>query len=125
LPDRLYHYTTREFAGECADEMDAVRPVMIEPSSGLYGDGVYALDLGYATATRQQLRWECFGESRPQHPMDGVLVIDPGLAEAPFAYVEGRIWLIESPLMPVAMDGAIVAIATWSQATGWTTVDYE
>jgi hypothetical protein len=59
-----------------------------------YGPGVYTLDLGYDDeASRQQLRWECFGESRAEHPMDGVLVIDPGLAETPFAYVEGRIWL--------------------------------
>jgi hypothetical protein len=105
--------------------MDAVRSVIIEPSDGLYGEGVYALDLGYAAATRQQLRWECFGESRPDHPMDGVLVIDPGLTEALFAYVEGRIWLMISPLMPVEIDGAIVAIATWSQAAGWSTIDYE
>jgi len=105
--------------------MDAVRPVMIEPSDGLYGEGVYALDLSYETASRQQLRWECFGESRPEHPMDGVLVIDPGLAEALFAYVEGHIWLMNSPLIPVAIDGAIVAIATCSQAVGWSTIDYE
>jgi hypothetical protein len=58
--------------------------------------------------------------------MDGALVIDPSLTEAPFAYMGGRIWLADAPpLSPVAIDGAIIAIAAWSQADGWSTKDYE
>jgi hypothetical protein len=57
--------------------------------------------------------------------MNGVLVLDPGLSEAPFTHEEGRIWLMKAPLIPVAMDSAIVAIATWSPAAGWSALDYE
>ncbi len=104
--------------------MDVGRPVMLEASDGIYGSGVYALDLGYDNASRDRLRWECFGDSRPEHPMDGVLVIEPGLCEEPFEYVEGHIWLMEvPPRRPVAIDSAIVTTATWSQRGGWRTID--
>lgn len=69
---------------------------------------------------------ECFGDARPEHPMDGALVIDPTLTEPPFAHMGGRIWLMDAPpLSPVAIDGAITAVATWSKAEGWGTRDYE
>lgn len=75
--DRLFHFTTRDFAVECAADMDAGRPVIVEVWDGLYGPGFYALDIGFDDAMRDQLRWECFGDARPEHPMDGVLVLDP------------------------------------------------
>jgi len=58
------------------------------------GPGFYALDLGPDDASRDDLRWECFGDARPEHPMDGVLVLDPALAEPPFELQEGHIWLM-------------------------------
>jgi hypothetical protein len=68
-----FHYTSRDFAVECVADLDAGRPVIVEVWDGLYGPGFYALDVGFDDATRDQLRWECFGDARPQHPMDGVL----------------------------------------------------
>jgi hypothetical protein len=125
VPDRLYHYTTKKFARECAADMDAGRGVWLEASDGLYGPGIYALDLGYEDASRDDLRWECFGDARPEHPMDGALVLDPALSDEPFEHVEGRIWLMDAPgKTPSFVDGLIVAIATWS-AGEWTVASYE
>lgn len=81
--------------------MDAGRPVIVEVWDGLYGPGFYALDIGYEDATRDQLRWECFGDARPEHPMDGVLVVDPSLADMPFESMDGHI----------LADGGFVGIA--------------
>ena len=125
MPDRLFHYTTRDFAIECAADMDAGRPVIVEVWDGLYGPGFYALDVGIDDATRDQLRWECFGDARPEHPMDGVLMIDPSLAYAPFEPMDGHIWLMEASWgSRVLIEGMIVAVGVWDGGE-WQVDDYE
>lgn len=125
MPDRLFHYTTRDFALECAADMDAGRPVIVEVWDGLYGPGFYALDIGYEDATRDQLRWECFGDARPEHPMDGVLVVDPSLADMPFESMDGHIWLMEASWGSRApIEGMIVAVCMW-EGGEWQVDEYE
>lgn len=114
MADRLFHYTTADFARECEADLDAGRPVFVEVWDGLYGSGFYALDIGFDDASRDELRWECFGDARPDHPMDGVLAIDPGLADSPFQLMDGHIWLMDaSPGSPTSIDGMIVAVGVW------------
>jgi hypothetical protein len=125
MPDRLFHYTTRDFAVECAADLDAGRPVIVEVWDGLYGPGFYALDVGCDDATRDQLRWECFGDARPQHPMDGVLVIDPSLADSPFESMDGHIWLMKASWGSRApIEGMIVAVGVWAGGE-WQVYEYE
>ncbi len=125
MPDRLFHYTTRDFAVECVADLDAGRPVIVEVWDGLYGPGFYALDIGFDDATRDQLRWECFGDARPEHPMDGVLVIDPGLADTPFEPMDGHIWLMEVSWGSRApIEGMIVAVGVWEDGE-WQVDEYE
>jgi hypothetical protein len=116
VADRLFHYTTRDFALECAADMEAGRPVLVEVWDGLYGPGLYALDVGFEAAAREQLRWECFGDARPEHPMDGVLVLDPSLADVPFKLVDGHIWLMDASWgSRTAIEGMIVAVGAWDE----------
>jgi hypothetical protein len=125
MPDSLYHYTTRDFAVECVADLDAGRPVIVELWEGLYGPGFYALDVGFDDATRDQLRWECFGDARPEHPMDGVLVIDPSLADTPFEPMDGRIWLMEALWgSRTPIEGMIVAVGVWADGE-WEVDEYE
>lgn len=116
---RLFHYTTHEFASECRREFDALG-VYIEPSDGLYGPGIYALDLAPGQASRDELRWHCFGDARPDHPMDGALAIDASLSVRAFERVDSHIWLLSAALgSPVPADHMIDSIATWTNARGW------
>lgn len=48
----------------------------MEIQLGTYGPGFYALDLAPDEASRDQLRFECFSDARPEHPMDGVLLLE-------------------------------------------------
>jgi hypothetical protein len=122
---RLFHYTTRAFALECAADMEAGRPVLVEIWDGLYGPGFYALDVGFEDATREELRWECFGEARPGHPIDGALVLDPSLADAPFELVDGHIWLMAASWgSRAAIEGLIVAVGAWDRGV-WRKDEYE
>jgi hypothetical protein len=99
--------------------------VIVEVWEGLYGPGFYVLDIGFDDATRDQLRWECFGDARPEHPMDGVLVIDPGLADAPFEPMDGHIWLMEVSWGSRApIEGMIVAVGVWEDGE-WQVDEYE
>jgi hypothetical protein len=125
MPDRLFHYTTRDFAVECAADLDAGRPVIVEVWDGLYGPGFYALDVGFDDATRDQLRWECFGDARSEHPMDGVLVIDPSLADVPFEPMDGHISLMEASWgSRTPIEGMIVAVGVWEDGE-WQIDEYE
>lgn len=125
MPDRLFHYTTRDFAHECGADMDAGRSVMVEVWDGLYGPGFYALDLGVDDATRDQLRWECFGDARPEHSMDGVLAIDPSLADPLFKPMDGHVWLMEASRgSRTPIEGMLVAVGTW-EGGEWQVDDYE
>jgi hypothetical protein len=125
MPDRLFHFTTRDFALECAADVDTGRPVIVEVWDGLYGPGFYALDIGYEDATRDQLRWECFGDARPEHPMDGVLVVDPSLADVPFEPMDGHIWLMEASWGSRSpIEGMIVAVGVW-EGGEWRVDEYE
>jgi len=125
MPDRLFHYTTREFALECAADMEMGRPVLVEIWDGLYGPGFYALDIGFEDAARDRLRWECFGDARPDHPMDGVLVLDPNLADVPFNPVDGHIWLMGASWGSRApVEGMIVAVGSWESGE-WRVDEYE
>jgi len=125
MPDRLFHYTMRDFALECAADMEMGRPVIVEVWDGLYGPGFYALDIGFEDATRDQLRWECFGDWRVEHPMDGVLVLNPQFAEPPFEHIDRHIWLMEGSWGSRApIEGVIVAIGVWEDGE-WQVDDYE
>ena len=125
MPDRLFHFTTRDFALECAADVDTGRPVIVEVWDGLYGPGFYALDIGYEDATRDQLRWECFGDARPEHPMDGVLVVNPSLADVPFEPMDGHIWLMEASWGSRSpIEGMIVAVGVW-EGGEWRVDEYE
>jgi hypothetical protein len=123
VPDRLFHYTTSEFALECAADMDAGRPLFVEVWDGLFGPGFYALDIGFGVMSREDLRWECFGDARQEHPMDGVLVLDPVLADVPFERVERHIWMMEASWASRApIEGMVVAVAVW-QGDAWRIVE--
>ncbi|HST56246.1 MAG TPA: hypothetical protein VLJ42_10205 [Solirubrobacteraceae bacterium] len=99
--------------------------MLVEVWDGLYGPGFYALDIGPKDATRDQLRWECFGDSRPDHPMDGVLVLNPVFADVQFARVEERIWLMNASWgSRTSIEGMIVAIGEWT-SSGWEVEEYE
>jgi hypothetical protein len=114
MPDRLFHYTTRDFALECAADMEAGRPVLVEVWDGLYGPGFYALDIGFEDTTREELCRECFGGARPEHPMDGVLVLDPSLADVPFTRTDGHVWLMDASWgLRAPVEGMIVAVGVW------------
>jgi len=91
-PNALYHYTTRERVEEVLADLEEPG-VYAEASDGVYGPGFYALDLGPQDEDLEQLRWECFEYARSTHPMDGVLVFDPALAEPRFARQYRHIWL--------------------------------
>jgi hypothetical protein len=91
-PAALYHYTTRERVEEVQTDLEDPG-VYAEASDGVYGPGFYALDLDPRDHDLERLRWECFEHARSTHPMDGVLVLDPGLAESRFVYQERHIWL--------------------------------
>jgi hypothetical protein len=81
---------------------------------GDYGPGIYALDLGPFDASREELRWECFADTRPEHPMDGVLVLDSDLAVPQFEHQDKHIWLMPGePGSRVPLDPMVSAVGTW------------
>ena len=81
---------------------------------GAYGPGFYALDLGPDDASRDDLRWECFGDARPEHPMDGVLVLDPDLAAPSFEFQGRHIWLMPGRAgSPASIGHMVLAVGTW------------
>jgi hypothetical protein len=105
--------------------MDAGRPVIVEIWDGLYGPGFYALDLGYDAASRDELRWECFGDWRAEHPMDGVLVLDPQFAEPSFEHIDRHTWLmVGSEGSRSFIEGMIAAIGIWDGLV-WNVEEYE
>lgn len=91
-PADLFHYATRDFAEEILDDPGSA---YAEINHGLYGPGFYALDLSpdAAAGGDLDLRWECFDDSRPDHPMDGLLVLEADLAVPPFEHAGAHIWL--------------------------------
>lgn len=118
-PDELFHYTTYDFAEEVLADVDGA---YAEVSRGTYGMGFYALDLGPDQATRDQLRYECFGDSRPEHTMDGVLVLDAYLAVPPFEQVGGHIWLQAQDPGREPIGYMVPSIGLWD-GTGWVMYD--
>lgn len=95
VPEFLYHYTNRDYAEESLHEIDEPG-VAAEISDGTFGPGFYALDIAPGEISREELRWECFRDGRPDHPMDGVLVLEADLAEPPFEHQEAHIWLMDA-----------------------------
>lgn len=123
-PTTLYHYTTRERAEEVLRELEEPG-VYAEISNGLYGPGFYALDLAPEDADRERLRWECFEDSRSAHPMDGVLVLDPGLSEPRFSLQDRHIWLLAvdpGSERPPAIGHMVLAVGIWEEG-GWQLTD--
>jgi hypothetical protein len=123
-PEFLYHYTTRDYAQE--SRIDIEEPgVAAEISDGTHGPGFYALDIAPRETTREELRWECFRDGRLDHPMDGVLVLDPGEAEPPFEHQEAHIWLMAAPAgASISIGAMIVAIGVWNDSSDeWDIVD--
>jgi len=122
-PEQLFHYTTADFARECQQDMDAGESIMAEIWMGTYGPGFYALDLD-PNADRAQLLYECFGDAR-DHPMDGVLILDPAAAPTPFRHEELHRWRMPGDEgSPEPIDGMITAIGTWD-GKAWQIADYE
>ena len=119
-PPHLYHYTTRDRADEVAIDLEDPG-VYAEISNGQYGPGFYALDLAPGDDL-DSLRWECFEDVRSSHPMDGVLVLEPGLAVPPFVFQEHHIWLLPidpGSEGPPAIGHMIAAVGTYEKGTGW------
>lgn len=122
MPDRLFHYTTREFALECAADMEMGRPVLVEVWDGLYGPGFYALDIGFEDAARDRLLGVL--RRRQAGSSDG-LVLDPNLADVPFNPVDGHIWLMDASWGSRApVEGMIVAVGAWESGE-WRVDEYE
>jgi hypothetical protein len=124
-PDLLYHYTTRERAEEVLLEFEEPG-VYAEASDGVYGPGFYALDLGPQGEDLDQLRWECFEHARSRHPMDGVLVLDPALADPRFAHQDRHIWLFPidpSSEGPPSIGHMLVAAGVRHDDGRWEIID--
>lgn len=116
-PSELVHYTTRDFAEEVIREIDAVG-VAAEVWDGAYGPGFYALDLSPDAGSRDELRWECFGDARSDHPMDGALVLEASLAVPPFAHQERHIWLMPgSAGTPISIGHMVTEVGIWDGAS--------
>jgi hypothetical protein len=126
-PEALYHYTTADFAQQVVDDLDAVGDVQAEIWEGSYGAGFYALDIDPDDASQDELRDECFQGARPDHPMDGVLVLDAALAEPPFGYEDdpGRhshVWRSPgSPGSPQPIGQMIVEVRVYD-GRAWNTI---
>jgi hypothetical protein len=123
-PTTLYHYTTRERAEEVLRDLEEPG-VYAEISNGLYGPGFYALDLAPEAADRERLRWECFEDSRPAHPMDGLLVLDLGLSDSPFDHQDRHIWLLAvdpGSERPPSIGHMVLAVGIW-EGGGWQLTD--
>ena len=120
----LFHYTTREFAEEVIVDLEGPG-VAAEIWDGIYGPGFYALDLGPDDASREDLRWECFGDARSEHPMDGVLVLDPDMAVPSFEHQGAHVWLMPgSAGWPESIGHLIVAVGVWRRmAPEWELVE--
>jgi hypothetical protein len=120
MPERLYHYTYRDFAEECLRDIDEPG-VAAEISDGTYGPGFYALDLGPEDATREELRFQCFGDARPDHPMDGVLVLEAELSVPPFESQYEHIWLLPAePGSSISIGHMLIEVAIWEEsAESW------
>lgn len=100
--------------------------VYAEVSNGLYGPGFYALELGPHDDDRDRLRWECFEDARSEHPMDGVLVLDPGLSVPRFIHQYRRIWLLPidpGSEHPPSIGHMISAVGIYEEDRGWELVD--
>jgi hypothetical protein len=124
-PGALYHYTTRDRIEEVLADIEGPG-VYVEVSDGLYGPGFYALDLGPDDDDLEGLRWECFEDSRSAHPMDGVLVLDPRLAEPGFFYQYRHIWLLPidpGSERPPSIDHMITAVGTYEGHRDWEFTD--
>lgn len=120
IPAVLYHYTIRVFAEECRDHSKAGRPFSAENwSYGEYGSGFYATDAKPRDHSTEELREVCFGDSRPEHPMDGVLVIDTEVAYPHFEHVDDHIWLARAhDNADFMLDGCCVDIGVLGP-DGW------
>lgn len=58
--------------------------------------------------------------------MDGVLVLDPGLAEPRFAYQDRRIWLLPidpGSERPLFIGQMISAVGLFDEHSGWEIID--
>lgn len=111
----LFHYTTRDFAEEVIVDLEGPG-VAAEIWDGNYGPGFYALDLGPDDASREDLRWECFGDARPEHPMDGVLVLDSDVATPGFERQASHIWLMPGRAgQPESIGHLIIAVGVWER----------
>lgn len=110
-PDRLFHYTMADFARDVTTDMDAGLEIEITIwESGLYGEGFYLLDLAPDGADAEVLRYECFADGR-DHPMDGVVVLDPGMLGDEVEFVERHIWMVPAPIpTAIPVSSAIVAV---------------
>jgi hypothetical protein len=111
----LFHYTTRDFAEEALRDIEEPG-VAAEIWDGTYGPGFYALDLAPGDASRDELRFECFGDARQDHPMDGVLVLEADFSEPPFEFQAGHIWLMPGDVgNPASIGHMIVGVGLFDE----------
>jgi hypothetical protein len=116
VDDLLYHYTERAFALEVYQWLtsDPYEYWFRVEHSGSWGDGLYALDVPPGAASPDELRYLCFNDWRPDHLMDGVLVLD-ATVPPPFVQVDPvhspNIFLLEAELdATVSLGERVLAV---------------
>lgn len=107
MPDELYHYTTAAYADDVQTSLATIGESMFEIMMGTHGPGLYALDVEPGDAESDELRYMCFSDWRPEHPMDGVLVLDALLLPG-FVNVDERVWLWQAEVGDLLSLSAIV-----------------
>ena len=130
IPDLLFHMTTAAFAAEVCDALSGPPwDVAIDLSDGQCGRGLYALSEPPDGEDPDELRFWCFGDARPEHPMDGVLVLDPSGFDPDWEPIESRwpqwMWPVDS--MDPQWIGEFVVRTGTRQRGGraWNYVDHD
>lgn len=113
LPAHIFHMTTAETVREVRSALNSgAGDWFFEPSDGLSGPGIYGLATAPDCEDPDELRYQCFADARPEHPMDGALMLDATLAWEEWEHVEGMwpqmYWCFETPH---PLDDHIVATA--------------
>jgi hypothetical protein len=124
VDDLLYHYTERTFALEVYESLttDPYEYVYRVEHPGSWGDGLYALDVAPGAASPEELRYLCFNDWRPEHPMDGVLLLDATvtpLFEQADAAQHPNVFLLETELDGTVPLGERVIAAGVRNGEAW------
>jgi hypothetical protein len=117
--------TTADVVEDVRADLIAAEDWPFEPSDGQCTTGMYALHEPPDGIDADELRYRCFGDSRPEHPMNGVLAIDTSSCDPEWEVVEERwpqmYWPFEDRA-PMWIGEHIVGTGTRSGRT-WNWVD--